>query len=428
MKNILLSKIEKIVVDYYLKSCDFNGLSLANIINNTASDYESVSKQVSEAIRTNKLRIISPDHEMNPHIIREGFQDIEIQLKSIIEENVKYICVYPTKELLNNKVSSDLFHDKPFTRMLALGSGQLEIVYFELELLEHYRNDPRYYYECNDIGGSICIGDEYYENIEEKNKILLKAFGLAYDEDSNRYIAAFIGDLAELSPEHQTLWRSKLTTKKLIIHPDFYGSQILNKWPEHMSIFDAVLHGQRIINSMLNAMGKSKLFKKDFGRYLENKPKEFAFMLRPTLNEYGNFILLLDKLMSDNIDKDFFKKENITLESEEVRKDGRIQVTPKGTIKLLDEWLRKVFSTNNWEPWEVAIEVFKRIRKERQSPAHKIKPNKYDSSIITKQRELMKESYYAIMILQHALSIHPRCVGKDFNIPEAYSNKKIWTI
>ena len=196
--------------------------------------------------------------------------------------------------------------------MLAEGSGQLELAFFDLELLEFYRNDPRYYYECNDIGGRICIEDDHYlsESVDEKDKVLIKAFGLAYDEEFNRYLTAFIGDVADLSPEHQNIWRAKQVFKDLKVHPDFYGSQILGRWPTHISIFDAVLYEQKIINEMVRKMGKPNLFNQEFGGYLENKPKEFAFMLRSTAREYELFILLLDKIMSDNINKNFFNLNN----------------------------------------------------------------------------------------------------------------------
>lgn len=425
----LLQKIEELVIDYYLNSGDFNGIPIAHIIEATSREFREVSSCISSAIQNNKLRIISSDHQMNPHIIREGFKEKEIQLKALESCKIHHMCVYPSKEFLEAKIPNDLHQGSPFMRKLAMGMGQLELAFFDLDLLELYRNDPRYYYECNDIGGTICIEDEHYksENVDEKDKVLLKAFGLAYDDELNRYLAAFVGDIAILSPEHQVIWQSKIVNKPLNIHPDFYGSQILGRWAQHISIFDAVLHEQRIINSMADKMGKPNFFNKDFGKYLEGRPKEFAFMLRPSSHEYEGFIHLLDKLMSDNINKKFFKGD-IELEDEIKRNDGRIQVIQKGTIVLLDQWLRKHHKTDNWEPWEFAISEFKDIRKQRQSPAHSINPNTYDPNLINKQRELMKDCLESLMIFRHALSTKPACKGHDFDIPEAIQERKIWTI
>lgn len=426
---ITLIEVESLVLEFYLKSGDFNGMSLANLSTSLGVEFEELREVILEGIECDRLRIISSDHELNPHVIRECFRDRESQINSLRSDNLHHTCVYPSVAALNDSLPEDECRGRPFERMLAEGHGQLEIVFFDLELLEFYRNDPRYYYECNDIGGRICVEDEHYESksLDEKDKVLLKAFGLAYDEDFNRYLAAFIGDVADLSPEHQSIWQAKHLTKKVKVHPDFYGSQVLGRWPTHISIFDAVLHEQRIINAMARKIRKTSLFKNEFGRYLENKPKEFAFMLRPTIYDYEKFIHLLDKIMSDNINKKFFKGD-IDLENETVRKDGRIQVNQKGTISLLDEWLRKHYSTTEWEPWEFAISVFRDIRKQRQSPAHSVKVNKYDQSLIEKQRALMQEVCESLMILRYALSSHPACEKHDFEIPKAIEERKIWAV
>lgn len=428
MEVSLVSQIETLVSNYYLESGDFNGISIAKIITEMESNFSEILDFVSQGIKLDRLRVISSDYELNPHIIREGFKDHEVQLKSLRSDNIHHTCVYPSKELLKITVPEDFLLDSPFRRKLALGMGQLEISFFDIDLLEIYRNDPRYYYECNDIGGRVCIEDEHYksETVEEKDKVLLKAFGLAYDNEFNRFIAAFAGDIAELSPEHQTIWQSKLVNKKLKVHPDFYGAQILGRWPQHISIFDAVLHEQRIINSMVERIGKPKLFKTEFGQYLENKPKEFAFMLRPTSREYESFVHLLDKIMSDNINKKFFKGA-LDLENEVERKDGKIQVVQKGTIVLLDQWFRKFFRTEDLGgAWDFAVSVFKDIRKQRRSPAHSVNQDSYDPNLIKKQRELIKKCYEALMILRHALSTNPHCAGHDFDIPEAILERKIW--
>jgi hypothetical protein len=424
-----LIEIEKKVVDYYLNSDDFNGLAFFRLLESFSENEVILRAIVIEGIEEERIRIISSEHEMNPHIVRLGFRDKDAQVKSIKENLAQTICIYPGIELLQEHLKDDEYRDSPFIRMLAEGAAKLDVVFFQLELLEYYRNDPRYSYNCNDIGGRICISDEHYESddVEEKDKVLIKAFGLAYDDDFNRYIAAFVGDISALSSEHQGIWKSKQTNKELKVHPDFYGAQIFGRWPTHISIFDAVLHEQRIINSMGRRMGKPDLFKRDFGRYLENKPKEFAFLLRPTLRDYEEFIHLLDKLMSDSINKKFFKGD-VEFEEEIERKDGKIIVTQKGTIVLLDQWLRSHYNTTEWEPWDFAISVFRSIRKQRQSPAHDVNENKYDPSLIQKQRELMQDVCESLMILRHALSTHPLCKGYDFEIPKALEERNIWTV
>lgn len=337
MKRKIDSDIIDIVIDFYLTSGDFNGIPLSFLLSKIHIKFEEIESYLSNKIKDDDLRILSSDNELNPHIIRTGFQNIETQLRSLRKNNVDHTCIYPGIEILKRKTSSEYLTDQPFRRELALGRGQLDLCYFELMLLELYRNDPRYYYNCNDIGGRICIKDEHYKDstFDERDKVLLERFGLAYDNDGNRYIAAFLRDLANLSPEHQRIWQSKIVNSELKVNPDFYGSQILGQWAQPISIFDAILHEQRIINDMVFAIGKPPLFKRVFGRYLEEKPKEFSFMIRPTAKEYHDFVHLLDKLFSDNIDKKFFKGE-LALEVETKRKDGKSLSVKR---ELLSFWM-----------------------------------------------------------------------------------------
>jgi hypothetical protein len=81
--------------------------------------------------------------------------------------------------------------------------------------------------------------------------------------------------------------------------------------------------------------------------------------------------LLLDKMISDNMSKKFFKNE-IPHEKEVERKDGKIMVEPIGTLNMLENWIRKYFRTDDWEPIDEMITAFKEVRKQRQKPAHAI--------------------------------------------------------
>lgn len=429
MENPQEKQILDIVTDYYFSSGDFNGITVSQLIKMSKLKYQDIKKLVTKLIMSNEIALISSISEINPHIIRTGFREKKQQASELKKTNIDHTCLYPTPNTLKNRVVIDDYRDSPYKLELALGKPKLELCFFELQTLEFYRNDPRYYYSCNDIGGSICIKDEHYHDVEldDKDKVLLKAFGFAYDNEQNRYVTAFLCDLAKLSPEHQMIWKAKSVQKSLKVHPDFYGAQVLGIWPQHISIFDAVLHEQRIINDMTEAMGKTFLFKKTYGTFLEDKPIDFSFLIRPTVQEFDSFIHLLDKLMSDNINKKFFKGD-IPLEIEETRADGKILVTQKGTISLLDEWLRAHYKTSDWEPWIFAIGVFKKIRKKRQAPAHDITQNEFNNKYAKDQRELMKEVYEALTILRHALEGHPLCRGKDFDIPESLNSGKIWTM
>lgn len=228
----------------------------------------------------------------------------------------------------------------------------------------------------------------------------------------------------DLTPEHQKIWKSKEIEGGYKLHPDYYRSSILGDWGTRISIFDAFTSELEIINEMCSKMKKPKLFRKTFRK---SKPREFSFLLRPTLKEFNNFIQLLDKIMSDNINKDFFKDE-LELENEKARDDGKVVVTLKGTIQLLEEWINKYFRPADQNPLVEMINAFKKVRKLRQKPAHSVKEDEFDQKYFKKQRELMTEAYDAVRTIRQVLANHPAVKADPPEINELLFNGKIWDI
>ena len=58
---------------------------------------------------------------------------------------------------------------------------------------------------------------------------------------------------------------------------------------------------------MATAMGCPSLFRHEYDEHGEKRPRKFGFIIRPTLEEFNSFVLLLDKMLSDDIHKDFFQ-------------------------------------------------------------------------------------------------------------------------
>ena len=82
-------------------------------------------------------------------------------------------------------------------------------------------------------------------------------------------------------------------------------------------------------------------------------------------------------MISDNINKDFFK--GIIEEYDTVPvSEGTVERKPKGTLRLLDEWLRNVYKPKDETVYERLMSPLKEIRKERHKPAHIISENYYD--------------------------------------------------
>jgi len=414
--------IEQAVVEYYLKSNDFNGIQIWNLLSVVGKEWVEIKQLIQDLIKSDLIRIIDEKTDINPNIIRIGFEPLEIQLEKANADEPGYMCLYPGKSILKKMVNPDDYKSEPYKLRLALGEPQLSYVSFDLSVLEFYRNDPRYRYENDDIQGRIHYNNE---QMPESDKAFLETYGFAYDENLSRAVAVFLRYLADLTPEHQQIWKAKELPDSFKLHPAYYRNTIIGDWGEGVPICQALLMELFIINQMSEAMERPPLFRNDYGG--EDKPKKFHFLIRPTLEEFNNFVLLFDKMLSDNINKDFFMNE-ICYEEEQIRKDGKIIVTQKGTLQLLDEWIRKFFRPADWLRWNEAITSLKEIRKLRQKPAHVIEEDIFDQKYFKDQRDLILNAYSAIRTIRLIFANHPKVRKASIDIPDCLKEGKIWDI
>jgi hypothetical protein len=167
-------------------------------------------------------------------------------------------------------------------------------------------------------------------------------------------------------------------------------------------------------------MDKPPLFRNEY----DPRPKGFSFLVRPTTKEVNDFVLLLDQMMSDNINKDFFRGD-VELESETTRSDGKVIVAPKGTIQLMEQWFQKKMRFTNPAPFNQMISSFKKVRRLRQKPAHKSEDNKFDQEIFQEQRKLALEAYAAIRAIRLMLANHP--ATQTHKVPGWLFEGEIWS-
>ena len=402
---------------FYLDSTDFNGYPCH------ISDDE-LRLLLRELVEEGKGALVFGDRHPNPHIRAFPDEPKEDQLEKLGNLPLNHVCLYPTANHLKNVVDKSNYEGRPYTLELALGSAQLEFRAFDLSVLEMYRNDPRYYYMTDDVSGEICISDEYYLSPEfpEKDKILLKTFGFAYDKYFNRSVAAFLIYLNRLTPEHQQIWKAKELVGSYKLHPG-YLKITRGNWDIGISIFAAFVEELRIINRMCDIMERPHLFRQDFH---DNRPLNFSFLIRPTLEEYNSFVLTFDKMMSDNINKKFFMSD-VSDKVEEQRSDDKTVIKTKGTITMLDEWLDLKFRPFDHKPVEDSVKAFRDVRKQRQKPAHSIKSNDFDQTYFHRQRELIIAAYRAVCIIRLIFTTHPAVRTTPVDIPDILNEGKIWT-
>lgn len=401
---------------FYVESHDFNGIpasELSRIFNLTD---QQLADDLSSLVKQGQVSIVFGDIHPNPHIRAFPDELMDSQLAKLRTGLLTQACVYPVSKHLQTSIDYHKYEGKPYTLALALGAPQLDFKAFDLSVLEYYRNDPRYYYETDDINGSISVSDSYFESKEmaQSDQVVLQTFGFCYDACLNRAVAVFIRYLSDLTPEHQQMWKSKELTGDFILHPDYYRNAILGDWGTKISIFSAFVEELQIINAMADVMARPPLFKEDFSK--NSAPREFGFLVRPTLKELNAFILLLDKMISDNISKDFFKDE-VSQEYEKTRPDGRIVLHQKGSVSILDEWLHKIYRTDDWQPINEMIACFKDIRRKRQRPAHALDENVFDQEYFRQQRELIIEAYKSIRMLRLLFANSAGCKNVPISAP-----------
>jgi hypothetical protein len=407
-KNSLEKEILETVTEGYLQSNDFNGISLANLRRKFSKNDDDLSIALRRLVIEEQVGIIVG--EVNPAIIRLGILEPSKQLELLKEEGDQYAYVYPTEKHLSTVVPKDLYLDRPFTRLLALGKPQLHHISFELSILETYKNDPRYTYSSNDISGWISISDEYYDDdkTQEKDKTHLQGFGFSYDENMNRAVAVCLRYLSAMSPEHQQRWNTYRVSDDYQLHPVYFKQKIIGEWTSGISVFDAFLEEVFQINDICKFIEKPNLFNEDFGSIISRGPRPrklrgFGFLLRPTSKEFNDFMLALDQLISDNINKKHFFPE-ISEYPDYLDYIDENKSNEPGTLKLLDIWTRNHFS--GWEPKAIdgMINTFKRIRKDRQLPAHKLDDAVFDQAYVRKQRDLIIDAWKAVRLLRRMYS------------------------
>ncbi len=419
------TKVLDSITTFYLESHDFNGYPVYKLKEDYRLSDSEAKVLIEELVSSGQVDVTLTG---NTHIKPFNIPDTTAQIAGLEAlEFSEHFCLYPKPKNLSKLPELNKYNDRPYTKALAMGQGQLEYRTFDLSVLEHYRNDPRYLYETDSIHGNISVRDAFYESsaMEERDQVILSSFGFAYDDEMNRAVAVYLRYLSELSPEHQQIWRAKELAATYKLHPDYFRTTILGEWGTRIPIFDAFIAELTIINEMTERMNMPPMFRHT---YSEERPREFAFLLRPTLAEFNRFVLLLDKMMSDNLNKRFFSAASIPLEDEEERPGGKVVVTPRGTIALLEAWMRRYFRPADPKPVEKIFAAFRKVRKIRQQPAHKVDEDAFDQQHFKNQRQLIIEAYDAVRHIRQALANHPLVQRNPPRIQEELFDGKIWDI
>ncbi len=400
------------VREFFTNSTGFNGILLSAL--QDESRWPNMLETVGSLVSDGEISLAFASHSINPHIKRLPDLPIDEQLTRLAAEDPNAVCVYPSPKAIRAASDLSVYDSLPFTLRLALAEPQLTPVYFDFEVLDRYYRDPRYRFDFHDFGGSIGITTEHYDSpdMADRDKVLLQTFGIGYNDNRERVAVVFLRYLANLSPEHQQIWSAHTVSGTCTMNSDYLRTSIYGDWTVYYSVYQAFLAEQVEINKLSRLMGKTELFRETFE---DSRPVGFHPVLRPTRRNFDEFIHLLDKLLSENINRDFFKGD-IPLERSVPREDGTLEMQRSGTLQLLEQWLSKKYRTS--EGADVSSELLaplKEVRRRRQKPAHALSADEYDRSYPQQQDDILGRACTALTMLRTIFWSHP--YAKDSYAP-----------
>ena len=419
-------RISHRVMEFFVSSDDFNGIPGTTLSEELDIDYQHLIDLVKEMVVGD---LVSIQTDINPHIISLGHFPVDTQLQ-ILEEarqnvttqssimkgfvavtNSHQFCVYlsPSQLTIHRNVSE--FDQSPFTQRLALGGPQLQAQFFDIDVLDRYYRDPRFSFDFDDYSGRISYREDanHVSMVSESDQVFMQTFGIGHDSQGNRLAVVYLRYLHTLTPEHQVYWKSKERDRRECkMVKEYYDNTILGAWTFSHSIFSAFIHEQKALNDLALQIFGIPLFRNTYEE--EKRPKEFTFFFIPTLENFNSFILLLDKMISDNLNKDFFKDDVDLFDFEDLG-NGQVERKARGTLRLLKEWLSKMFEFEQPDAVNIILRPLQETRKLRQRPAHLIHENVYDKTFLGKQKEHVESVYRSIRQLRHLFESHPDATG-----------------
>lgn len=300
-------------------------------------------------------------------------------------------------------------------------NNSLEIIYFNIEVLDKYVNNPIYILNDNGYRGQIITADEYVDKGHEFEYV--KNFGFAYNDNREKAIGIFSYDLSNMPKKAKMYWKSKELENQdeWIINEDFVKNLICGKWTENYWMFYAIIDEMNFINEMLNEKGIPVLFSKMYMVYYNKKtgeqrktweqkeleekseyneaPRKYRSILLPTAYNYYDFVLLLEKMIVNNINSKPFKIKNDFFESVN-NKNTEKEI--RGTINVFQKWL----VINDGEIYvDDIIKPLREIRNIRQKPAHETYENDLNNIYYEKQDEIVKKTYDLLVSIRKFISL-----------------------
>jgi hypothetical protein len=411
------------IVEFYLSSHDFNGIRANVLLEGLEPDpLETLKKLVSRGL----VEVYSSAYD-NPYIKRLPALSIPQQLGFLESaDGEAHVCLFPSVKAMRRRLPSSKYRTKPFSRFLALGHAQLEPVFFQFGVLGRYQSDPRYIFRFDGLDGHISVKTADYKGrgMPEADKVGLETFGLGTSEKGHRVIVTFPRYLSTISSRHQQHWDSYRVRGKSTMEMNYGLRALWGEWTEGVSVYDALLAELFHINKMCQLIAVPNLFRRDYSRETRSEdsdspldePKGFGLLMVPTKKHFLEFAQVLDKIIAENLNSDFFAAQHLELEEKATRRNGDVLVTQKGTLRLLEEWLTKYIRIEGESGPAIIVAPLKEVRKLRQSPAHKFVDDEFSIQYQDKKQKLIADVYRSVSNIRRFFQTHPK--ASNYNFPD----------
>ena len=411
----------KEIVAFYSGSSDANGLPVRQLVHADGASIKTLRRQIIELVAEGSVEVVFAETDENPYIRRLP-RNLRKPFHQLVEScNLEEACLYPIGASITKSVDLSRWKNEPYALRLWSGDSHLDLVFFDLAVLERYRNDPRYLYTQDYFGGSIYLKTEHYldDDFAARDKILLQRFGIGYDPNSRWVVGVILRDLVSLSADHQGIWRGYELTAQCRLNEASFRTWFFGEWLEYNSVFSALTEEISVINAMTQAAFGKPLFNQ---AYETGTPNEYGVLLRPTEKEFLNFARTLDLMLSENVNQDFFPS-SVSRTQVEKQKDGTEKTIPKGTIRLLKDWVDSAVRVPTGDPGKEISAPLQRVRGLRSKASHRQIEDGFDYTYEQKQRDLIRDAYGALRTLRLLLANHPK--SKSVEVPEWLFNGDI---
>lgn len=438
------------VLDYilkaYLKSSDYNGCRVEDLYDYFPNT-KLLKKSIIELLKNKEIDLyycnINPyiknldlkipreqmikfiealpnEYQKNNLVESLSLENLIIRIFETKEENPFFpISLFPSSKVIKKYIKNKpkYINLPPFNKMLLEGMAHLHFLYFRIDVLNRFLNDPRYVVYNYDYTGSIYYADEVDNNrYEDDHRIYLPHFGLGYNKKTKENaVVIFPHDLRHLSFKHQCYFYSYMLRCQKDYIPEYaYYQNVMGETPKGISIFDAFIQEMLLINKMFKIICGRSLFSK-IPEFSNNKrPEYFHSFLSPTQSTYCNFCRTLYRIVIDQLNKKtiiaFAKKLNVY--SDELKE--------LGTMSALEETFNKGFvSIDGSKTGTEIINIWKKeIHESRNIQSHSFIDDKYDIEIYAKYRTTLQDAYESIRLIRLVLSVYPI-------VKNAINNKEI---